>query len=410
MDIEKAKLELRQMIIDHLTDIGFRQLEDGKWEVIGEGKEVIRSVYSTKRRERLDDNAPFIARHFDRFKPCFAEGKDINPERIRPRLQRVTPGSEEGQLLQLATLSWSVPVSGGYGRKLRYLVWDDSNGKLIGVINLSDGPIMLKHRDRVIGWNKDQQMERLVNTMDASVLGAVPPYNILLGGKLTTCLIRTQEVFDDFRSLYKTAGGTFSRQVRPVIGLLAVTTSSSMGRSSIYNRLKLDGRWYFRPVGYTAGFGTFHISRQICNLMEKILNASGIAVKGHRLLSITANNKMLFVLEGLRTAGIPDSVLKHGIKREVFYCQMAENSEEILRTGEGTPDTSTLKTVEQVGQLALDRWVRPRAKRVTRWKDWTIEDLKKSFLVSYHPEGKDAATWKDIEKDYYDLPLFKEAR
>ena len=33
-----------------------------------------------------------------------------------------------------------------------------------------------------------------------------------------------------------------------------------MGRSSVYNRLKLDGVRYLEPIGYTRGWGHFHIS------------------------------------------------------------------------------------------------------------------------------------------------------
>jgi hypothetical protein len=32
-----------------------------------------------------------------------------------------------------------------------------------------------------------------------------------------------------------------------------------MGRSSVYNRLKLSGIMYFKSIGYTGGWGHFHI-------------------------------------------------------------------------------------------------------------------------------------------------------
>jgi hypothetical protein len=40
---------------------------------------------------------------------------------------------------------------------------------------------------------------RHANVLDAYVLGAVPPYNRLLGGKLVAAMLRTKEVRDAFR-------------------------------------------------------------------------------------------------------------------------------------------------------------------------------------------------------------------
>ena len=38
----------------------------------------------------------------------------------------------------------------------------------------------------------------MVDMMDAYVLGAVPPYNMLLGGKLVASLVRSRDIYDDF--------------------------------------------------------------------------------------------------------------------------------------------------------------------------------------------------------------------
>jgi hypothetical protein len=119
-----------------------------------------------------------------------------------PRLELVEADTWQSDLFRLAGLSWSVPVSAGFGRRLRYLVWDDSNEKLIGIIALGDPVFNLKVRDELIDWTSKDRAKRLVNIMDAYVLGAVPPYNFLLGGKLVASLIRTKEVRDDFAKKY----------------------------------------------------------------------------------------------------------------------------------------------------------------------------------------------------------------
>lgn len=53
--------------------------------------------------------------------------------------------------------------------------------------------------------------------------------------------------------------------------LLTVTTTSSMGRSSVYNRLTLGEQKYFRPIGYTVGWGHFHITDRLFAAIRRYL-------------------------------------------------------------------------------------------------------------------------------------------
>ena len=69
-------------------------------------------------------------------------------------------------------------------------------------------------RDELIGWNSADREKRLVNVMDAYVLGAVPPYNFLLGGKLVAALVRTKEVRNDFAERYGNTRGIISKKKR----------------------------------------------------------------------------------------------------------------------------------------------------------------------------------------------------
>src|SRR5262249_30013567 len=44
----------------------------------------------------------------------------------------------ESDLFRLASLTWAVPISNGFGRRLCYLVWEEHNDKLIGLIAIGD--------------------------------------------------------------------------------------------------------------------------------------------------------------------------------------------------------------------------------------------------------------------------------
>lgn len=258
IQIDAREASLRKKVRGHLRELGFHKAEDGVLEIDGDGKDVIRTLHRSQRRERLASNSVLIESRTSDLLPFFAAGADLNPAQIKPTLRRVLPGTTEAELFRLASLTWSVPVSNGYGRRLRYLVWDAHHDKLMGLIAIGDPVFNLSVREKHIGWDVREKTARLVNIMDAYVLGALPPYNMLLGGKLVACLVRTREIYDDFTNTYGSATGIISGKHKGA-RLLAVTTSSSMGRSSVYNRLKLDGTPYLTSLGYTRGWGHFHI-------------------------------------------------------------------------------------------------------------------------------------------------------
>ena len=90
-------------------------------------------------------------------------------------------------------------VSYTHLRRLRFLVYDNSTGKLMGLFGLGDPVFSLSARDQWIGWTKEDRRKRLVHVMDAFVLGAVPPYNQLLVGKLIAMLVASNEVREAYR-------------------------------------------------------------------------------------------------------------------------------------------------------------------------------------------------------------------
>jgi Druantia protein DruA len=198
----------------HLTSPGFQKTEEGELAPPGTGKEAIRTVHAAQRDDRLAANRIFLSKEFTKLTKYFASGSEIDPQKISPVLERIESETWQGDLFRLASLTWSVPVSNGFGRRLRYLVWDKQNQKLIGLIAIGDPVFNLSVRDNLIDWTVKDRGERLVNMMDAYVLGALPPYNMLLGGKLVACLLRTRDIYDDFAKAYGDTTGIISNKKR----------------------------------------------------------------------------------------------------------------------------------------------------------------------------------------------------
>lgn len=357
-----AEAKLKRALRAHLRTLGFTKDDDGNLILPEGGKEVVRRLHRGQRRERLAAAQTFLARALPNALPHFADGNELDPARVRLRLQLVKSGTPESDLFRVATLTWSVPVSAGFGRRLRYLVWDDGHNRLAGVIALGDPVYNLSVRDTLIDWNVHDRSERLVGLLDAYVLGAVPPYSFLLCGKAIACLIRSRDVYDDFRNAYGGSVGIISKSAKQA-RLVAVTTTSSMGRSAVYNRLRLGGTPYFERIGFTEGWGHFHITDVLFEKMRVFLRDRGHAYADKHKFGEGPNWRLRTIRAALGALDFNENILRHGIQREVFITKLASNAFEVLRTGSVEPDTSDLLTVAAISDLARDRWIVPRAER-----------------------------------------------
>jgi hypothetical protein len=247
---------LRQTLIDTLLRQGFTL---GNGQLVPPDpscKDNVRALYAPLRQERLRNARSWLLSVEEKILPCFANGSDVDVECIRPRLESVNT-QRKADVFRYASLLWSVPVSAGYGRRMRFLVFDEHNDKLIGLFALGDPVYNLWVRDQWIGWGVPEKNERLYHVMDAYVLGAVPPYSYLLGGKLVALLTASDEVRETFRQRYARQVSVIRRVAREP-HLVLLTTTSALGRSSLYNRLKVDGREIFINLGFTKGWGHFH--------------------------------------------------------------------------------------------------------------------------------------------------------
>jgi hypothetical protein len=375
---EEAKLKRR--VRAHLRKLGFVNAGGGSLRPPSTSKETIRALHHEQRKAIFREQRDFVRSALPKLRIHFANGAEIDPAKVAPRIELISAGTWQSELFRLASLSWSVPVSAGFGRRLRYLVWDDHNGKLIGIMALGDPVFNLRVRDQRIGWNAKDRGKRLVNILDAYVLGAVPPYSFLLGGKLVACLVRTKEVRDDFDEKYSDTRGIISRR-KKAARLVMVTTSSSLGRSSIYNRLKLDGQPYLQPIGYTQGFGHFHIPDTLFGELRDYLRKKRHKYVDGHTFGKGPNWRLRTIRAAFDILGFKADLLKHGIGREVFACDIASNAKKILVGKVQRATYRNLKTVAEVGALARDRWLVPRAASRPDYQSWTREALADLITV-----------------------------
>ena len=327
----------------------------------------------------IDQNRAFVEEHRGTLEPCFASGCDIDPKRIEPELVEVKGKSFESRLFRFATLLWSVPVSNGFGRRLRFLVRDRQNGNLIGVFAIGDPVFNLRARDDWIGWNHEDRRERLVHVMDAFVIGAVPPYSYLIGGKLVAALMASSEVKNAYERKYLGRKAVISGKSNRA-RLVLLTTTSALGKSSLYNRLTIPDKVNFERIGMTQGYGHFQVSGEIFSLLRQHLEREGHPYASGYGFGSGPNWKFRLVRAALKDLGIEaNSVLRHGIEREVYGIPLATNWREVL-LGKNTRIRSTVSPTSEIANFCVNRWMLPRAVRDRRFESFDRSQVTQFIL------------------------------
>ncbi len=367
--------KLRQELLKALLRQGFALVDGQLVPPDPACKDNIRQLYAHLRVERLQEARSWLLSVEEKVLPYFANGSQVNVERIRPRLELVDTRFK-ADLFRYASLLWSVPVSAGYGRRMRFLVFDEHNNKLIGLFALGDPVYNLRVRDRWISWGVPEKNERLYHVMDAYVLGAVPPYSYLLGGKLVALLTASDEVREAFRVRYAQQTSVI-RKVAREPHLVLLTTTSALGRSSLYNRLCVNGRPVFISLGFTEGWGHFHFSNGTFERVKAYLQEIGDPVVERYKYGGGPNWRFRVVKKCLTHIGLSPNLLRHGIKREVFAVPLASNAREFLR-GEGAKPLYYETPKDWLFSYFRERWLLPRAARDQRYQTFSRESVRLS--------------------------------
>lgn len=347
-----------------------------------EAKTWIRRAHETQRETRLNNAKDFITQKEDDLIANLANGTDVNPEHIDPTISPVITQHDK-DLWKYASLTWSVPVSEGYGRRTKFLVRDRQNGKLIAIFALGDPVIALGPRDDTIGWNKEQRHNRLYNVFDAFVLGAIDPYRQLLAGKLVALCALANETRTFLTNKYSGTTTVLREEQKNPTPVL-ITTSSALGKSSIYNRLTYYERKAFQPIGYTRGFGHFHIPEDIFRQLALLIRAEGSNVQGAYGRGADgggANYRFRVIRTAFKELGLPANALQHGVKRQIFLAPVAHNWKEFLCGETDTIDPINMPAGEIAEYYKL-RWAIPRSQRRPEFKSWKRDDLRLSRLIN----------------------------
>lgn len=365
---------LRKAIRISLRSQGFAVSKDGVYFRQRKDKRSIRKRHEHAVAKQVELARRALSRHEDKLLRFIASSNEVSPSLIKPKIVQVEADSEHSRLFRYACLHWSIPISGGYGRRLRFLILDESNGKLIGLFALGDPVYSIRDRDIWVGWNPDAKAERLYHVMDAYVLGAVPPYSRLLAGKLIALAISSNEVREAFVLRYCNRRSIISgKKRRPHLAL--ITTTSALGRSSLYNRVKYHNQLVMRSVGFTNGWGEFHFSNGVYDELSQFAGKHCVPTAKTKIWGIGFRNRRELVRKALSKLGFPEEMLNHGIKRELFVAPLALNARSFLK-GKAVKPIFFNRPFAKISRFWRERWLLPRADRDSTYREFDREEWR----------------------------------
>jgi hypothetical protein len=291
-------------------------------------KETIRQAMSVKRQEILNTNKQWIDKHIAVAKENLANGYDVMRSKIEPVIE-VCKTQKQKDLFRIFRYYWSSPYSDYVGRRIKLLIRDNGlpNKPVIGIAALGSPIIHIPERDNFIGWDKDTRTKNLIYAMDAYIIGALPPYNYLLGGKLVSYILASKEIRTIYENKYEDKITlTEKRKANQLVGIF---TTSLYGKSSQYNRLKYHDDLLYQHIGCTKGYGTLHLSKETIQEMVKLLKSKNIEVN-HRF-----GDGPSWIMRVIRSAGDilnfdSNFLLKHSFKRNIYFVPLAKNYKEFL--------------------------------------------------------------------------------
>ena len=224
---------------------------------------------------------------------------------------------------------------------------------------------------------------------DLTVCGAVPPYNVLLGGKLVAMLAASPEVVLEYKRRYQSlpsiiASSMAGRAVVRPANLAFIGTTSLYGeRPNQYDRTSypcnIIGGPQSESVRYryltsqersrTSGVGTFQFGRDTKAAIEKYMSSTTNGRRVNNVFGEGTSPKLRSLRDGLNALGISsEEMLQHGIEKVVYGVALVSNTSRYLLRLDDTPrylfslDEAQASTA-RIARHWFERWASDRMRR-----------------------------------------------
>ena len=359
------KEQTRKEVIEALHQQGYK-VNENSFFLNDTNRETKRKVHSLAKIERVDQRKEFIKRKANLIKQTLLDGDRLEVEKINPKLIKVEANSQWETLFRWWNLVWwSLPYERAYGRQIRYVIWDQYHKAPIGLIGLQSPILSWSVRDKYLGIFKESRDYWINQSLSAQRLGALPPYNHVLGGKLVAYLMASYVVRNHFKAKYAHVETVIQRRKLPA-NLLFITTTGAYGKSSIYNRLKFENEHVAKFIGYSHGSGSFHIPNTLFDNLIKFLENEGYNVR--RGYGSGPSRKLRLINQSLKLLGFNDGS-SHGVQRAVYLFPFVKNLQEVIQS-RARPRWHH-RSINKLTEHWKNRWALPRVQKDQSFKNFS---------------------------------------
>jgi hypothetical protein len=213
---------------------------------------------------------------------------------------------------------------------------------------------------------------------DVSVCGAVAPYNVLIGGKLTALILASREIREAYGRRYGDqvsviASQMAGRAVTKPARLRVLTTTSLYGvGSSQYNRLKLraadhpelsqDLTWQSIGQSLTGGFGTLHLGPETAQALRSMALSRHEARRVNNRFGEGTSPRLRQIREGLDALGLKSDAILHHANPRIFYgCELEPGARDALMGIDAAEDAPP--SAADIAAAWRRRWLEGRVVR-----------------------------------------------
>jgi hypothetical protein len=213
--------------------------------------------------------------------------------------------------------------------------------RILSVLHLDETRIAI-----TTAWLAAKTRRVGTNLLELTTCGAIPPYNHLLGGKLTALLLLSPQVNADYRARYGSEpsiiGSLLKNQplIRDSTLVYLGTTSLYALGSSQYERLRLPAgiiapdqqELRFQRIGYTSGYGTVQFTPETVKSVDRVLAKELGYREVNSIFGEGPSPRLRKLRTGLKLLGFdPENLLRHNQHRLIYGVPLCAQARDFLR-------------------------------------------------------------------------------
>jgi len=228
VDFQKRKVgELREKVTRYFQDLGFSinpHLKPKKSD-----KSFLRILHQKRRLEKLKKYRYFLESYYPAVREYYRNSTEINPEDIQLEIKFIDrkKNPEDYALFKWWNLVWwSLPYERSVGRRIYYMLFDVNHNLPFGLVVLQSPVMYCKARDEYLGITKENRDYWINQSLYGQRVGALPPYNEILGGKMVAMSLSSTEIRKKYRKKYANKKTSKKKRIIPPRLLFIYTPSA----------------------------------------------------------------------------------------------------------------------------------------------------------------------------------------